>query len=46
MAKHQRIVVEVRNDKGELLSKESGEYQLPEDHGMLRIWPQEKKVYC
>ena len=31
------IVVEVRNDKGELLSKESGEYRLHENHGMLRI---------
>ena len=31
------IVVEVRNDKGELLPKESGEYRLPENHGMLRI---------
>ncbi len=31
------IVLEVRNDKGERLSKESGEYRLPEHHGMLRI---------
>ena len=31
------IVVEVRNDKGELLSQKSGEYRLPDNHGMLRI---------
>lgn len=31
------IIVEVRNDKGELLSKESEEYRLPDNHGMLRI---------
>lgn len=31
------IVFEVRNDNGELLSKESGEYWLPENQGMLRI---------
>jgi hypothetical protein len=31
------IVLEVRNDKGEILSKVSSEYRLPANHGMLRI---------